>query len=693
MSRFFSQNLSIGMKDDGQPNIVELGNLEFKPVGSASRQVKSGTWLKFQIGYLLPLKAEFLLQYSVPKTLMIRVKASLPDDQIIVMKDDPLISMPENSKIVFRKNLEHVHWQKIYLPNLDRGFYFVKVISRTEGGLQPIKLSLLEPKKVVDFAGQSAASARKLGLNPKDFSTDDFLGEKDRFDFYHFSLKNPSALNLTISHIVAGNVLVKIMRDRGVIAGKKPPEIVHQSIITDLGLEHEDSARTYVRNGIQIQDKELVLDSIFMAGFYWISIERITGQIPYKLRLKTSITNLASVQRNSRLSYLVEKGFIPSNRFSGAHSSQFTSDKTPEFLSLHKSEQPYIDIRGVGDSAYSSNLVGKAPFSRFSDAVAKFDKDKYFYQGDVNVINWESVVTHQCHTYGGKLGFISSPDAIQQAILSGFHLFSLSNNHSRDCDETPESGKLLADGGGGEISTHVNMEKLAEKNPMVWSGISIGNKKKLVSSGIFSKGDHQFKVAFSSIDLGRHKCERSNCYSDRFAIAEALANEKADIKILTVHAREWLDEKSDEDNLTQLDKINSAMELFIGEYGVDIVFGSGPHSALPVRVINKKSGGKGIGFWSLGNFIHPNLLAKSHNMIGRVLFDLETRQPVQVQAVMLRTNKASAKIYDFDPSESLTSGIPWEIATDPMTKVKVGYFDLRSISGPKGQFSISNNAH
>src|SRR5205085_584468 len=52
-----------------------------------------------------------------------------------------------------------------------------------------------------------------------------------------------------------------------------------------------------------------------------------------------------------------------------------------------------------------------------------------------------------------------------------------------------------------------------------------------------------------------------------------------------------------------------------------------------VRVVRKDSGGTGVVFESLGNFIHPSLGAQAKNFIGRALFDAENLKLRQVQVL------------------------------------------------------------
>lgn len=348
-------------------------------------------------------------------------------------------------------------------------------------------------------------------------------------------------------------------------------------------------------------------------------------------------------------------------------------------LPLRRENQPYLDIRGAGDSGDTENQAERPPLASFASYLDQFSQNGLLYRGDVNVINWESVVGVRCGSYNSRFGFLSSPDAVRQALSRGFQVFALSNNHSRDCNSTPEGG-VGGDGLSGEISTQMHMDLIAREKDILWNGVHGRSAQKLVSTREFDANGRRFVVAFSSFDLGRDECPGSNCYSDSDAIAAAMSLARADLKIVSIHAREWLSGLSPSENLSQLSKIEKTAQKMIEQGDADIVFGSGPHIAMPVRIIQQSDGGAGVAFFSLGNFIHPWLSAQQPNLIGRVLFDLDTLQPVQVQALMVATDGQSARIQNFEKQSPFVSGLPWMVDSDPSTGVKVGFVNVK---GPR----------
>lgn len=344
-------------------------------------------------------------------------------------------------------------------------------------------------------------------------------------------------------------------------------------------------------------------------------------------------------------------------------------------LSLNRDDQTFVDVRGVGDSAFTGNQSPRAPAPGLAAALDRFNASGFVFRGDINVMNLESVIGESCGRYGGGFGFLTSPKAVVQALEKGFQVFSLSNNHSRDCNQTPEAG-AVGDGGAGEITTARNMAALASSRGVLWNGVVASAPKQLVSTGVIEVGTESLRVAVTSIDLGRASCTRANCFNDRAAMITALRATEADLKVATFHSREWLATLSAAENLAQLNKIMETARLFVEQGGAHVVFGSGPHIAMPVRVLRRHGGGKGVAFLSLGNFIHPWLSAQSPNLIGRILFDATTAEVRQVQAIMVATEGASARPIDFQASSVFVSGLPWKTARDTATGLTVGYVNL-----------------
>ena len=672
---------------------IDFGNLEFSSKHKSQIvHLTKESYLKFSLGSITPNNPKYFDYFSTLRDLNITLSGLSSGDELIVSKDLNLDSLMQASEIVFQKKIQSPRIAVIEIPQLDRGHYIIKIQSKEDNPKYAVKMKLAPLTIPKDKVGDTPTAALELGESPKSKNVADFVGQVDPVDYFRFSIKNPSDIRLKIGGIESGHVMVKLYLDQNQDKAFAPDEMEYQTFVSPQN-KHAGHTESLIQLAQMNQGlQKWTYRSYAMPGVYLIKVSAISGNSSYHLNLETEPLRLGFDTPNTPLSQLVENGFLPKHKFSVSLERVEGLGEELPYYSLDNRDQHYLDIRGVGDSAYSGNMQTFAPPPKYSDALSKFSKDQFIYKGDLNVINWESVVAKKCTEYSGSLGFISSPDAVLQAFRAGFHIFSLANNHARDCNQTPESGKFLGDGGAGELSTFRNMTRLSTKEGLIWSGISGASPKIWLSTRTMERGGRKFTVAFSSIDLGRDHCTRANCYSDRFEIAKAMFEQPADIKIVSIHSREWLDEKSQKENMSQLDKINHAMELFIGKGDVDVVFGTGCHSALPVRLITKKQGGVGIGFWSLGNFIHPNLLQQSTNIVGRVLFDLNKRRPVQVQAIMLRSNKKSVQAYDFDPSNIFLSGLPWREAKDPSTGLRVGFIGVHA-PNTENSLKISENSH
>lgn len=288
-----------------------------------------------------------------------------------------------------------------------------------------------------------------------------------------------------------------------------------------------------------------------------------------------------------------------------------------------------IDVRGVGDSGWS-NTHEKTPIAAaFGTALDRFDPTGEGYRGDLSFINWETVVGNSCTQFGNayspgrSYAFVSRAENLVQANEKGFNLVGLSNNHTRDCYGSPETS--LSGEGASPDMTAKGVEGLGER-PWIWAGVSstqnTGDHSRARVRTFRIKG-RDVRVAFASMYTGRPSCPRASCKGDKTALLESLRDAQADIRILAMHSMA----AADQDELVRI-----GID-FVKRYNGDVVFGHGPHVWKPVRVVRKDSGGTGVLFESLGNFIHPSLGTQSKNFIGRALFDPENLKLRQVQVL------------------------------------------------------------
>ncbi len=288
-----------------------------------------------------------------------------------------------------------------------------------------------------------------------------------------------------------------------------------------------------------------------------------------------------------------------------------------------------VDVRGVGDAAWSRTHQKDPLAAEYGKALDRFDATGKAYRGHVNYINWETVVGSRCETFdsvytpGKSYAFVSRKENLVQAMDRGFNLVGLSNNHSRDCT-SPD----------GETMTAREVQDLGD-DAHAFHGVGLDRESKNAAKVVTVRaGGRDVKVAFGSIYIGgRRSCERSVCATDKRTLFENLRAARADLRIVAIHSM---------NNATQDELVNAGIE-FVKVYGGDVVFGSGPHVWKPVRVVRKPDGKAGVVFESLGNFIHPNLAAQQKNYIGRALYDESTLTLAQVQILPIHNTGSDVK--------------------------------------------------
>ncbi len=320
---------------------------------------------------------------------------------------------------------------------------------------------------------------------------------------------------------------------------------------------------------------------------------------------------------------------------------------------LKWTETSLVDVRGVGDSGWSKTHEQTPISPAFGAALDRFDGTGHSYRGDLSFINWETVVGKSCSQFGSayspgrSYAFVSRPENLTQAYDHGFNLVGLSNNHARDCyasSETTERGEAA--------SPAMTAKGIASLGDLEWltagvAGIGEDDSARAKVRTFTIKG-RDVRVAFGSLYTGRPSCPRAACSGDANALFSSLRDAQADLRIVALHSMA----AADQDELVRMGI------RFVEQYGGDVVFGHGPHVWKPVRVVRKQSGGKGVVFESLGNFIHPSLGAQSRNYIGRALFDPETLALRQVQVIPIANAGADVRFSSTD-AMGLESNLRW----------------------------------
>ncbi len=310
----------------------------------------------------------------------------------------------------------------------------------------------------------------------------------------------------------------------------------------------------------------------------------------------------------------------------------------------------FLDIRGVGDSGMA-NTHQQPLAPNFGQRLDNFDPTGKSYRGDLSFINWESVVGTRCNQFWSGRGprsfaFISHPDNMVQLYQRGFNLIGLANNHTRDCPNAEEGVD------GANASAH-HMERLTTEVGADWLWHGVGTEKTATVKEMTVKGK-TIRVAFASLYLAQGDCTYVTCLKDELTALRSLRDAEADIRILAMHS--WTD-------ATQKQLVNIGVN-FIRNFDGDIVFGHGPHRWKPVPIVESPRGKRGVLFESLGNFIHPSLIASSQHLIGRVLFDLDTLELRQVQIIPMAVNRVYVNFGGTPNPTSLPANLTWKYTRD-----------------------------
>ncbi|NBO37024.1 hypothetical protein EBU99_00385 [bacterium] len=328
----------------------------------------------------------------------------------------------------------------------------------------------------------------------------------------------------------------------------------------------------------------------------------------------------------------------------------------------------YLDIRGVGDTAWSNLKAATPPVSGMAAALKKFDPTRSILKGDLNFVNWESAVGSKCNGYYNvDYAFLSSPVAITEAFNHGFNLFGLANNHSEDCSKAEgPAGESTS----GAISTQKNMKILSNGKQFLWHGVGPGAG--FVSSPsllTFTIKGRLVKVIFASVAFQNWDCVDSMCEANVQSLMNAMRDAQGDLRILSVHSQ----------GSDAFLRGKNWAEKFIREYSGNVVFASGPHTWAGVKVIPANAERTGVVFHGLGNFMHNQVAPNPDNLIGRVLLDIRTLKPKQVQVIPVLNNAYSVDVVLAGPSKGLPkANVEWQRATvNAHVGVPLGFANIK----------------
>ncbi len=334
------------------------------------------------------------------------------------------------------------------------------------------------------------------------------------------------------------------------------------------------------------------------------------------------------------------------------------NSKEADFIELDDST--LLDIRAMGDTAWTygarpSDGSATPKEASLDKVLDDLDPNKDIFVGDINLLNWESVVGEYCDFIRPTVSFyfLSHPDSILQAIKHGFNLFTLANNHSQDCDQGRAFEKTSQVLHGPLMSAEAMTEIENNNSELIWHGV--GNSPWTPKQKIIKIKGKEVKVLFFSLALISWDIPNAafinfkEPFEDKISqIIDSFQGHDEYLKILSIHTQDASGHMKDEQEAFKLMK--RIGELFIRVAKGDIVLGHGAHTYGGVRIFeenNKKS----VFITSLGNFIHDGLRSNPDNYIARILVDPVSYKLKQVQMIPFINNSLSKRV-EFFPFES-----------------------------------------
>ena len=227
-----------------------------------------------------------------------------------------------------------------------------------------------------------------------------------------------------------------------------------------------------------------------------------------------------------------------------------------------------------------------------------YENIKSELDGDLNVINQETMFVDENEGYSDFPNFGSPKEVGDAIIAAGFNLVLLANNHTLDRENK------------GVITTYnyyndLNLKaenKLSNKK-INFVGIS-NNKNVKIPYKIVKKGDKKIAIFNYTYNVNENKhinFEKELPYVNDLRDERKVRRDldegirKSDLSIVFVH---WGDEYQNEINDFQ----KKWSKIFL-KSGVDIVIGTHPHVLQKYEVLKDSFGNEMLIYYSLGNFI------------------------------------------------------------------------------------------
>jgi len=285
-------------------------------------------------------------------------------------------------------------------------------------------------------------------------------------------------------------------------------------------------------------------------------------------------------------------------------------------VSAH-SEDELIEVVVVGDTGFNGagarvSATGGYKHGRLLDVADAISGIRHELEADISLANLETVVTAN-NSLGGpskRFLFRTHPNTVRKFLDAGLNAFSLANNHALDFRQS----------GAGDTLRHLNDMRM--DGLLAFPGLGASRTEAAVPQ-IVDVGPTS--VALSSIGIGGWGAGASNGKTgmlkypaDLDHVVTMLGEAQAELRILSVHyGREF------EPETPKATRVR--FRRSVSPDGITLVAGHHKHVANGVELVETASGGSGLIFYGLGNFLHLGMqnmgrhdLCHDFGLLGRV---------------------------------------------------------------------------
>lgn len=272
-----------------------------------------------------------------------------------------------------------------------------------------------------------------------------------------------------------------------------------------------------------------------------------------------------------------------------------------------------IHVVAVGDNLVQQCVYQSAQ-SHSSDGVGYnfdycYENIKPLINGDLNIINQETLICGEGYEVSGSNFNFNSPEALGDAVINaGFNVITMCNNH-------------LLDKGESGLNACMNYwDKKMQEHPEI---LACGVYRDYVDTqNIRTKECNGKTVAFLSYTENTNgyslpaNSELEILYTSEEDVIQkqiAMAKEVADVVVVTAH---W----GAEDTFEVTDGVRALAQKMV-DWGADVIVGTHPHVAHTMEYLTRPDGTQGFVFYSLGNFISAQ--TDNMNLVGELAnFDI-----------------------------------------------------------------------